>query len=83
MRELEKDIHEADSSMANLRDNLRLRRLAKDIATIDAEIATFDMEETAKAKRNFEDKYPKEKERETQAGTKVCTAYADVSYTWN
>lgn len=57
--------------MANLRENLRVRKLVKDIAATAEEIATYDMEEAAKARRNFQEKYNVEKEKETQKQSDV------------
>ncbi|KAH8114569.1 AAA domain-containing protein [Phellopilus nigrolimitatus] len=62
--EIEKEIHESDSFLSNLRDNERIRRLRRDIATNKEEIDAFDMEEAAKARRQFNDKYAAEKKRE-------------------
>lgn len=69
---IEKEIHESGASMANLRENIRVRKLVKDIATTQAQIDTYDMEEAAKAKRIFQEKYQKEKDRETEMQSKVC-----------
>lgn len=52
--------------MSNLRENLRIRRLRQDIAATQAEIDAIDLEEAAKAKRIFEEKYNIEKQKETQ-----------------
>ncbi|KAF7792625.1 hypothetical protein EIP86_003722 [Pleurotus ostreatoroseus] len=68
---IEKEIHESGASMANLRENLRVRKLVKDIAATQAQIDTYDMEEAAKAKRIFQEKYQKEKDRETELQSKV------------
>ncbi len=68
---IEKEIHESGASMANLRENLRVRKLVKDIAATQAQIDTYDMEEAAKAKRIFQEQYQKEKDRETELQSKV------------
>ena len=60
----EKEIHESDSFLANLRENERLRRLRKSIDENKAKIDAFDMEEAARARRQFDDKYALEKKRE-------------------
>ena len=68
---IDKEIGAGDASVANLRENIRVRKLVKDIAAVQAEIDTYDMEEAAKAKRIFQDKYQKEKDRETELQGKV------------
>ncbi|KAI5117920.1 hypothetical protein M0805_001999 [Coniferiporia weirii] len=60
----EKEVHESDSFLANLRDNERIRKLRRNIATNKEKIDAFDMEEAAKAHRQFDDKYAAEKKRE-------------------
>ena len=68
---IEKEINESAASMANLRDNIRARKLVKEIARIQDEIDTYDLEEAAKAKRLFEEKYQIEKDKETELQSKV------------
>lgn len=62
--EFEKEIHESDSFLANLRDNERIRKLRRNIAENKSKIDDFDMEEAAKARRQFDAKYTVEKKRE-------------------
>ena len=69
----EKEISDAGAAMANLRENIRVRKLMRDIATTTAEIESLDMEEAAKAKRIFQEKYSIEKEKETQMQSKVVS----------
>ena len=66
VRLIDKEIGESSASMSNLRENLRIRRLRQDIAATQAEIDAIDLEEAAKAKRIFEEKYNIEKEKEAQ-----------------
>lgn len=69
---LDKEINEAGASISNLRDNIRLRQLVRDIAATQEEIDSHDMEEAAKAKRNFEDQYNVKKALETELQARVC-----------
>lgn len=69
--QIDREINESGSTVSNLRDNLRIRKLVKDIAATQAEIDSHDMESAAKAKRNFEDRYQVEKQRETDMQSKV------------
>ncbi|KII86927.1 hypothetical protein PLICRDRAFT_665598 [Plicaturopsis crispa FD-325 SS-3] len=62
---IEKEINEAGASQANLRENIRIRKLGRDIKATEEEINSYDMDEAAKSRRNFEDKYHIEKAKET------------------
>ncbi|PPQ69607.1 hypothetical protein CVT24_001363 [Panaeolus cyanescens] len=61
---LDKNINESGATHSNLRDNIIVQKLNRDIAQIQAQIDSYDMEEAATARRNFEDKYEPAKERE-------------------
>ncbi len=69
---IDKEINEAGASMANLRENLRVRKLINDIADTQAEIDTYDIGEAAKAKRDFNEKYQAQKAKETRLQGLVC-----------
>lgn len=68
---LDKEINESGASVSSLRENLRLRKLVRDIAATQEEIASYDMEEAAKAKRNFEEQYNVKKAQESELQSKV------------
>jgi DNA repair protein RAD50 len=68
---IDKEINESGASVANLRDNMRLRKLIRDIAATQDEIDSLDMEEAAKAKRTFEDQYKVKKAQESELQSKV------------
>ena len=74
MAEIDKEINESGASMANLRENIRVRKLVRAIEATQTEIDSFDMEEAAKARRTFKEKYDDEKERENEMHTKVTCA---------
>ncbi|KAL4080977.1 P-loop containing nucleoside triphosphate hydrolase protein [Scleroderma citrinum] len=76
---IDREINESGSSVSNLRDNLRIRKLVKDIAATQAEIDSHDMESAAKAKRNFEDRYQVEKQRETEMQSKYAHIGGEIS----
>ena len=63
---IDKEINESGSSIANLRENLRLRKIEKEIKRTQEEIASYDMEEAAKAKRNFDTKWESVKKQEDE-----------------
>jgi DNA repair protein RAD50 len=69
--EVEKEINEGGASLANLRDNLRVRKLRAEITATIEELESMDMEEAAKAKRNFDEKFPAEQKRENDLSAQV------------
>ncbi len=71
--DIQKEINESGASVANLRDNIRARRLIRQIGEVQAEIESHDMEEMAKARRNFEEKYKLAKEKEDNLRVEVGT----------
>ncbi|KAG5648426.1 hypothetical protein DXG03_005000 [Asterophora parasitica] len=79
IKAIDKEINASGASVANLRDNIRVRKLAKEIVDTQAEIDSYDVEEAAKAKRNFEDKYGKAKEKENQLHTDYSHIAGEVS----
>ncbi|KNZ73056.1 DNA repair protein RAD50 [Termitomyces sp. J132] len=76
---IEKEINASGASVANYRDNIRVRKLAKDIIETQAEMDACNMDEAAKAKRNFEEKYPKAKEKENKLQTNYSHIAGEVS----
>lgn len=54
-----KEEHEGGATYARYTDNLRLRKLRTKLVQLQTEVAGYDMEEAARAKRNFQTKYPK------------------------
>lgn len=75
---MEKEIHESDSFLANLRENERIRKLRKDIAANKEKISAFDMEEAAKARRQFDERYAAEKKREGDLEAEVSVAFGTI-----
>ncbi|KAG6379376.1 P-loop containing nucleoside triphosphate hydrolase protein [Boletus reticuloceps] len=76
---IDREINESGSAISRLRDNVRMRRLVKDIAATQAEIDSCDMEGAAKAKRTFEDRYQAEKQRETEMQSKYAHIGGEIS----
>ena len=68
---IDKEINASGASVANYRENVRVRKLAKEIKDTQAEIGSYDMEEAARARRNFQDKYGPAKEKENDLHTQV------------
>lgn len=76
---IEKEINESGASMSNLRENIRIRKLGKEIIDMQTEIDSYDMEEAAKARRNFQEKYGAAKDQETELHTAVSQSDADCT----
>ncbi|EGN97896.1 hypothetical protein SERLA73DRAFT_182676 [Serpula lacrymans var. lacrymans S7.3] len=76
---IEKEINESGTSMANLRENIRIRKLGRDIKATQAEIDLCDMEEAAKAKRTFDTIYPVQKQKETDAQSKFAHMGGEIT----
>lgn len=74
--EIDKEINEAGMTMANLRENIRVRRLMRELASTQAELDAIDMEEAAKAKRIWTDRWNVEKQKETELQAKVRSAHS-------
>jgi len=68
---LDKEINEGGAALTNLRENRRMRKLQSDIQATQKEIDSCDLEGAAKAKRNFEEKYQPEKDRESEMQQRV------------
>jgi DNA repair protein RAD50 len=68
---IDKEINESGASVANLRENVRVRRLTRDIAATRTEIESHDMDEVARARQDFDGKYKLEKQKETELQSKV------------
>ncbi|KAL1742353.1 P-loop containing nucleoside triphosphate hydrolase protein [Schizophyllum fasciatum] len=66
IEKIDKEINESGASQASLRENIRVRKLQKEIADIQSEIDKVDMEEIARSRRAFKDQYKPAKEKETE-----------------
>ncbi|PIL22506.1 hypothetical protein GSI_15195 [Ganoderma sinense ZZ0214-1] len=77
--EIDKEISEAAVTLANLRENIRFRRLKRDLAATEAELDAIDMEEAAKAKRIWTEKWNVEKQKETDLQTKYAHIGGELS----
>lgn len=64
--ELDREIHEAGATILHLRENVRFRKLKREYVAIQDELSSIDIEEAAKAHRQFDKKYASEKSRETE-----------------
>ncbi|KAF8505241.1 hypothetical protein BU17DRAFT_57979 [Hysterangium stoloniferum] len=65
IRLVDRDINLGGAVQANLRENARFRKLKRDIVKIDKDIGELDIEEAARAKRNFETKWSQAQQRAT------------------
>ncbi|KAF9463040.1 hypothetical protein BDZ94DRAFT_1362864 [Collybia nuda] len=76
---IEKEINESGASVANYRDNIRVRKLRKEISDTQTEIESHDMEDAARARRNFQEKYAIAKEKENNLHTSYSHIAGEVS----
>ncbi|KJA21183.1 hypothetical protein HYPSUDRAFT_141004 [Hypholoma sublateritium FD-334 SS-4] len=76
---ISKEINESGATISNLRDNIIVQNLTRDIAKTQAEIDSYDMEEAGKARRNYEDKYEPAKAREDGLGEKYHRLTGELS----
>lgn len=76
---IDKEINESGASVANLRENIRVRKLSRDITETQAEIDSHDMEEAARARRNFQEKYNVAKDKENELQTSVAFPHRRLS----
>jgi DNA repair protein RAD50 len=72
LAKFDKEINEGGATLSNIRDNLRLRRLKRDITAIQAEIDGYDMEETARTRRNFEKVFTQMENKLSDMKARVC-----------
>jgi two-component sensor histidine kinase len=61
----------AGADLANLRENLRLRKLQREIQETKDVIKSLKLEEASKAKEQFEEKWGKAKAAENEAQARV------------
>ena len=68
---IEKEISDAGASNANLRENIRIRKLRSSIAEWEKKILESNVAEAAKAKQEFEKLWPRMKEHEGKLSTEA------------
>ncbi|TFK24963.1 P-loop containing nucleoside triphosphate hydrolase protein [Coprinopsis marcescibilis] len=78
IKAIEKEINEAGASQTNLRENLRVRKLQKEIVDIQSQIDSYDVEEAAKAKRNFQEQWDKKKDKLDRLNKAVHTLEGEM-----
>jgi len=66
------DVSAAGADLANLRENLRLKKLQREIQETKDVIKSLKLEEASKAKEQFEEKWGKAKAAENEAQARVC-----------
>lgn len=74
---LGQEVSSANSTLSTLKDNIRLRKLKKDIAVTEAEMAALDLEEASKARQQFDEKYTRAKAAEEDTTRKVPNYFHD------
>ena len=76
---IDREINQSGATISNLRDNIIVQKLNADIARIQSQIDSYDMEEAAKARRNYEDKYEPAKRREDKLSEVVRLPSSNLS----
>ncbi|GAC72691.1 DNA repair protein RAD50 [Moesziomyces antarcticus T-34] len=64
--ELQKELNQSQATERNILDNIRYRQLAKDVAQIEEEINSLDLEQAQRSRKHFADKYTEAKEEENK-----------------
>ncbi|GAC97185.1 DNA repair protein RAD50 [Pseudozyma hubeiensis SY62] len=64
--ELQKEVNQSQATERNIVDNIRYRQLAKDVAKIEEEINSLDLEQAQRSRKHFADKYTEAKEEENR-----------------
>lgn len=67
----QKELAEGSGVRSNMQDNLRIRQLQREIQDTHNEIGSIDLEELARAKRQFDDRFAIEEEKLNQLQNNV------------
>ncbi len=78
--QLDREIGGGDAKRANLQENIRIRQLARQVNDIQDKIDGLDLEAAARARRNFEEKYGPEKEKEQKLQASVGYFVIEFSF---
>ncbi|KAF5385696.1 hypothetical protein D9757_005521 [Collybiopsis confluens] len=76
---IDKEINESGSSLLNLRENIRLRKLAKQIRDTQTEMDSYDMDEAARAKRTFGEQWSVKQKIEEKLQQKFSHIGGEIS----
>ncbi|KIK52043.1 hypothetical protein GYMLUDRAFT_372486 [Collybiopsis luxurians FD-317 M1] len=76
---IDKEINESGSTLSNLRDNVRLRKIAKQIQETQTEMDSYDIDEAARAKRNFSDQWKAKQDVEERLQQKFSHIGGEIS----
>jgi len=79
MHAIDKEVAESGSNNSKIRDNLRIREMRKEILKIQEKIEGFDLEEAAKARRQFDAKYASERKRESDMESEYSRLGGEIS----
>lgn len=66
IKQYEKTVASAKESERNLSDNIRYRSLLTELESVRDEIASYDLEETSKAKKQFDEMYDQSRNKEAE-----------------
>jgi DNA repair protein RAD50 len=71
VQELDKELNESGSTNANIRENLRIRKIRSDLGDIKTSMDALNLEAAGQARQDYERTYKEAKEREVQVQSKV------------
>lgn len=71
MDTLGQEVSSANTTLSTLKDNIRLRKLNRDIHTVEVEMGRLDLEEASRARQQFDEKYGPAKAAEEEATRQV------------
>ena len=78
---LDKEIHEGGATLARYQNNLQLRKSRAALTKVVDDISKLDLEEAARAKRNFEKLYPVMKAKLDKLNAQVRLSWLSLALT--
>lgn len=64
---LTQEVSSANTTLSTLKDNIRLRKINRDIQAVETEKAGLDLEEASRARQQFDERYGPAKAQEEEA----------------
>lgn len=69
------EVSSANTTLSNLKDNIRLRKINREIQAVETEKAGLDLEEASRARQEFDEKYLPKKAAEEEANRQVGRSF--------
>jgi DNA repair protein RAD50 len=77
---LAQEVSSANTTLSNLKDNIRLRKINRDIQEVETEKAGLDLEEASRARQQFDERYGPAKAQEEEANRQVSRSLLSNLY---